>query len=193
MADLQDTLTLVMEENGDKDSGECLSLAEANEALISFLDSRPVFQTALPRTIRDKDRSKILPGQHGGVFTQFFLDDGTTLKINFWGGLRTPVGQDLKDNDRSLSISHTRRTEEVLGQITHLNWQMGKPNGLNIDSWIAYNPNNNGSFQQRDLIIDGVHIDCNPNISSEDSRFQSIKKGVLTPVDRLVRLVPTSV
>jgi hypothetical protein len=193
MADLQDTLTLVLEENGDKNSGECLSLAEANEALISFLDSKPIFQTALPRTIKDKDRSRILPGQHAGVFAQFFLNDGTILKINFWGGLRTPAEQDLRDTDRSLSVSHTRRTEAVLGQVTHLNWQIGFPGGSTIDSWIAYNPDNNGSFQQRDLLIDKVHVDCNPNISSNDSRFESIKKGVLTPIDRLVKLVPTSV
>jgi len=194
LADLQDSLATVAENNKSiLDSAELAAFRYADESLLSFVDSDPSFHTASPRSVREDDRKKILPGQHAGAFLQFGLSDGTTLRVNFWGGLRTVVSQDLRDGDVTLSNSHTIRTESVVGQRTHLNWQIIYPNGLVIDSWIVHIPDNKGSFTQSSLIVDGQGIDYRPFIESDDSRFEKIKKNVFEPIGKLVKLIPSSV
>lgn len=194
LADLQDTLATVAEGNTDiLESAELTAFKYADESLLSFVDSGPSFQTASPRSVREDDRKKILPGQHAGAFLQFGLSDGTTLRVNFWGGLRTIASQDLRDGDITLSNSHTIRTESVVGQKTHLNWQIIHPNGLVIDSWIVYTPDNNGSFKQSSLKVDGESIDYRPFIENKDSRFEKIKKDIFEPIGKLVKLIPSSV
>lgn len=192
MVALQDTLCLRVEECGEINGGEEDSIVYANNSLISFEDSNPNFKNANPRSIREDDRKKILPGQHAGVFLQFDLQDGTILRINFWGGLRTVSTMDYRDSDTSLRVSHTARTDEIAEQRTQLNWQLYYPNGPTIDSWIVYNPNDNGSFRQGILKIDGESVDCHPCISVKDSQFEQIKKGVFNPIEKLIKLVPSS-
>lgn len=193
LADLQDTLSLIVEEKSEDGCPEKEPFIYANNALISFIDSKPDFSTIKPRSIRETDRKDLLPGQHAGVFVKFDLDDGTTLKINFWGGLRTVTTHDFVDRDISLKKSHASRTEEIIMQNTQLNWQIICPNGPVIDSWIIYNPNSNGLFKQSALKIDGEYIDCHPSLPCEDKRFAQIKENVFEPINKLTKLVPTSV
>jgi hypothetical protein len=192
MADLQDTLSLEVTQ-GDSNAGEKDGFDYAGNALMNFANSEPIFLNANPRSIRDEDRKKILPGQHGGVYLAFSLKDGTILKINFWGGLRTVSGRDLKDQDINQLDSHTRRTDAVAGQSSHLNWQISLPGGPVIDSWVVYNPNNKGSFRQSVLEIDETEIPCQPWISADDPRFRQIKEGVFGPIEKIIKLVPSSV
>lgn len=194
MADLQDTLICVAEDSKGLTAEEIKALRFADVSLISFCDASPNFLTASPRSVRDEDRRKILPGQHAGVFLQFGLLDGTILRINFWGGLRITSTQDLKDKDLTLSTSHTRRTEDVLEQPTDFNWQLSYPrSGPFIDSWMRFNPNNKGSFQQSSISVDGEKVDCRPTILSDDSRFPQLKKEIFEPIGKIIKLVPNSV
>lgn len=190
---LQDTLSYIAEEILEPDTSEKTATIYANDSLLSFVDSDPNFVTANPRSIRDKDRKSILPGQHAGVFLQFGLKDGTILKINFYGGLRTLSDYDLKDSDKTLKFSHTSRTDQISIQKTHLNWQINFLGGKTIDSWITYNPNNNGSFQQSTLIIDNEYIDSHPGLSNNDPRFEVIKSTIFDTISKIVNLVPSSV
>lgn len=193
ISDLQDSLVLKIEENADIPPGEKTAFVYANQSLISFVESSELsFSTANPRSIRDRDRKSILPGQHGGVFVQFGLQDGTILRINFFGGLRTVSVSDLKDGDTSLRNSHTRRTDEVLTQATHLNWQINYPNGPVIDSWMIYHPNDR-VFQQSSLKIDGKYVDCHPGIGKKDKVFEPIHKEIFQPIGELIKLIPSSV
>jgi len=192
IVDLQDTLCMNFEENF-KTEPECTPFMYANNSLIQFLDANPKFIDAKPRSIRDEDRKKILPGQHAGVFLVFGLEDGTILKVNFYGGLRSLAEQDLKDKDTTLAKSHTIRTDNVITQNTHINWQINYVNGPIVDSWIVFDPNNHGSFRQSSLKIDGEYIDCHPGIADSDQEGQQIKNEIFTPIGRLTKLVPSSV
>ena len=193
IANLQDSLAYVVEKIPGIDAGSKASLEYTSASLCSFVDSNPTFKTASPRSIREDDRKKILPGQHGGVYLQFDLEDGTVLKVNFWGGLRTMSAQDLKDRDISLRFSHTSRTEEVLTQNTEVNWQIIFRNGPTVDSWMHYNPGRGGSFQQDALRVGGEGVDCHPSILNDNPMFNKLKEGVLNPINDLVKLVPSSV
>lgn len=192
IVDLQDTLSMKFEEKF-KSEPECTPLMYANSSMIQFADANPKFIDAKPRSIRDEDRKKILPGQHAGVFIIFGLGDGTILKVNFYGGLRSLAEQDLKDKDTTLANSHTTRTDNIIVQNTHINWQMNYVNGPVVDSWIVFDPNNNGSFKQSSLKIDGEYIDCHPEVKNTDQGAQQIKDEVFTSIGKLTKLVPSSV
>ena len=204
LVNLQDSLLLVaegtdkqraLEERSKEESPEISSLRYATDSLIGFSDF-PISSVVIrPRAIREKDREKILPGQHAGVFLQFNLEDGTILRINFFGALRSIDTTDLKDGNANFSLgrSHTSRTEEIIGQTTQLNWQVSYPNGPTIDSWVVYSPNNNGSFRQSILKMEGESIDIHPNLQNTDPYFKSIKEEIFTPIGQLAKLVPSSV
>lgn len=190
---LQENLTVDSEKNQKFGEAERNAIRYANDSLEFFIQSKPKFNTIGPRSIREFDRKKILPGQHAGVFIQLFLNDGSILRVNFWGGLRTTVGNDLRDNDTTNRNSHTQRTDEVTSQLVHLNWQIIFPGNQSIDSWMVFNPDNNGSFRQDDLQIENNKVDIHPLIKAKDSRFKLLKENIFSPIEKLVKLVPTSV
>lgn len=192
-ADLQDSFAVDVMGNSEMSENEKGAFDYAAQALVSFIDSNPKFIGASPRSIRELDRKRILPGQHGGISAAFSLEDGTILRLNFYGGLRIVTSADTHDADSSLARSHTRRTDSVLGQITHLNWQLSLPGGPALDSWMIHNPDNNGTFQQSSLIIDGQDIECQPAIKNGDTRFNQLKEHIFNPINKLVDLVPSSV
>lgn len=194
-ADLQDTMSLIIEGMPETDvpEGDKAAFIYASESIISFIDSDPKLLTVRPRSIREKDRNSILPGQHAGVFAQFGLEDGTILKVNFWGGLRTVSSMDVKENDLTLRRTHTARTDAIASQLTHLNFQIIYPGDSSIDSWISYNPQNGEQFCQSKLIVDGEPINDYPRISGSDPRFTQLKNEVFNPIKELVNLVPSSV
>jgi hypothetical protein len=160
ISDVQDTLSMAVELDPEAKNGNADAFNFANMALMGFVDSNPTFTVASPRSIRDKDRKYILPGQHAGVFVQFGLADGTTLRMNIMGGLRTVSPNDMRDTDTSLQISHARRTEVISEQKTFLNGQISYPNGPIISSCIAFDRNSNGSFIQKSLGIDSENIEA---------------------------------
>jgi hypothetical protein len=193
LVSLQDTLVLITEQSKDVGDEEKQALIYANESLMFFADSNNDFINARPRSIREEDRKKIFSGQHAGVFLQFNAKDATVLRINFWGGLRTVGTLDLQDSDKTMRHSHTIRTDRVITQKTHINWQISYPNGPTLDSWIVYNPDNQGIFSQSTLKVDGESVDCHPHLTVDDSRFDQIKSGVFGPIETFTKLVPSSV
>lgn len=196
IADLQDTLALVAQENTDLGDGEKASIDYAAQALVSFDDSEPTLIHSGPRSIRDDDRRKILPGQHGGVFLQYSIQDGTILRLNFYGGLRTIDTSDNRDTSIHPKSHHTARTDQIASQNTELNWQIIFTDGFSIDSWISHNPNRK-SFMQSALIQTEKNqpskIDCNPNINSNDSRYEDLLGSIKKPINKLISLIPSGV
>lgn len=190
---LQDSLTVDVETNKDFEDAETQAIRYANDSLDFFIKSKPKFSSIQPRSIREPDRRKILPGQHAGVFIQLTVDDGTVLRVNFYGGLRTTVANDLRDRDPRGTHSHTQRTDEVISQLVHLNWQIIFADNQTIDSWIVFNPDNNGTFRQHNLQFNKETVDVHPLITATDSRFNQLKKNIFEPIEQLVKLIPTSV
>ena len=191
MADLQDTLCLKLEGNEKSDSPEMVGVRYSSEALAAFADSNFELQTVNPRSIRDQDRRKMLPGQHSGVYAQFGSGDGTILKVNFWGGLRILTSFDLKDGDPALRRSHTKTTDKVLEQPVQINWQLSLPGGPEIDNWVVLNQEK-GFFQLSSLLIDHEKIDVHPTIPRADKYFNEMRTSICSAMRDLTSSVPSS-
>lgn len=191
IADLQDSLCLKLESIETSESEEMVAVRHSSESLAAFADGAFVLQTVNPRSIRDMDRSKMLPGQHSGVYAQFGAGDGTILKINFWGGLRVLSSMDLKDGDKALRSSHTKTTDRVLEQPVHINWQLLVPGSSNIDCWVVLNQFK-GFFQLSSLQLDSKHTDVHPTILRTDPYYEEMKTRLSTAMRDLTSLVPSS-
>jgi hypothetical protein len=190
LADLQDSLALKAEgcEGAEEVSG---FVSDAALLLCEAVDKKPKFGEAKPRRDSEKDRQRLLPGQHRGVHLEFGTDDGIVF-VNFYGGLRTAASGDWHDGDVSLTNSHANRTDAVLAQRTFLNVQLSA-GGRKVDSWIAFDMGGGGSFKQETLIVDDTFVDCHPAINSSDPNFEKMKRAIFDPIASLIKLVPNEV
>jgi hypothetical protein len=191
MADLQDSLCFMVESKGSAEGAELNAFQYSSDALSSFADSSPQLRAAKPRSVRDADRARLLPGQHSGVYLQFSAPDGTILFLNFKGGLRILSSGDLRDTDVFMKQTHTKTTDKVLEQPVELNWQLLLPGGPKIDSWIVLNQSTN-TYRLSSLEIDGDKFDIHPSLQKGDAHFDDIKGRISSATRDLTGLIPSS-
>lgn len=186
ICDTQDTFALLVKEDPEKTALEVVA-----NALLSFSESNPQLISARPRALRDNDRVKLLPGQHGGISLQFGLNDGNLLRINAYGGLRGFSGEDMKDSDTTLRRAHDVRTGSVLSQPTQINLHIKRPDdSVLFELWIVYDLNQRIRLDK--LSYEGECIDAHPVINSEDSRFGKLTSGFHKSLGTLVKLIPSA-
>jgi len=196
IVNLQDSLTLIVENNDAAEEEVRNALTHANETLSIFNDSYPEVVAVRPRRISIKDRGRMLQGQHGGVTVEYSVKGGAKLKVNFYGGMRIPATSDMKDTDIYQRASHAARTRDVASQPTNVNWHLsllGDEDGPRVDAWLEYIPGSKESFRQSALLVGGERVDVISSLGKEGYKFDEIKESVLSPIVRLTELVPSSV
>lgn len=185
VVDIQDTLTSKMTDSPEKTVCDVI-----NNTLSSFFDSNPKFVSAIPRRIRDQDRTKLLPGQHAGITLTFSLPDNTTLRINVHGGLRAFTNADMRDSDISLRQSHTKRTDAVLSQPSFINWHIRDSEGNILeDIWIKKSQTNM-NFEK--ILYNGEPIDIFSSINQETYGFKQISESFSKHINDLTRVIPSN-
>lgn len=185
VVDIQDTLTTNMTDSPEKSACEVV-----NKSLSSFFDAKPKFDSAIPRRIREQDRTKLLPGQHAGVTITFSLPDNTTLRINIYGGLRAFANADMRDSDLSLRKSHTQRTDAVLSQPTFINWHIKNADGEVIsDVWIKKTQPN---INVEKIILNQEKIDIVASINQGTYGFKDMSDAFSKNINDLTTLVASN-
>lgn len=195
LADLQDTLSMIVETDPrlSRDPG-AVALRESAERLINFSYLRSSLTHADLRFVRDRDKKKLLPGQHPGlhlIFTE--TTEHKTLDINFYGGLRVVSSTDYHDGDPTLVHSHSKTTDKVLEQPVDFNWQLSGPR-QSVDCWVRLNQHGSmfkkPSFQQGALVMDGETYDIHPTLSEGSSNFSNIRASLSSAIRDLTKMIP---
>jgi len=158
----------------------------------AFVDSEPEFISARRRVLRDKDRVKLLPGQHPGLGLQFSINTGDICRVNIYGGIRdadTPF--DLRDSilAKELEKTHADRTHQILSQHTELGWHIKDSMERKIaEAWMRYFLNTTFNFdrgsigEQDDIILVGARL------SGKDKGFDYFKNNLHSIVTGLIVL-----
>lgn len=162
-----------------------------SQSIISFSESNPQFTSAIARPPREKDKVKHLPGQHKGISIKFDLHTGETLFINFYGGLRAFSGEDLKDQDSALRHHHSKRTDDILSQPTHINWHISKPDQRRLcEVWTSYLTES--KFTLSHVFWEEEEIDLCCSIDNKTYGFGEIASGLQDSISALTTLIPSA-
>lgn len=173
---------------------ELLQAAEklqyALSALAVVADGESVSVTLRPRSVRNEDKVKPLPGEHAGVSAQFVSKEGVTTRLNFYGGLRDArSASDQHDSDISLRHSHASRTLTVASQPTHINLHMISPGETQpfFDLWIVRQPT---QLSLSTFEFEHVKHDIHPVITSKDHLFKPLTSQLHSAMKNLMLMVP---
>lgn len=172
--DVFDSLTTnIPESMPPKEKEEIETILETMQA---FIDSEYILINPHPRSPRSTDTIEFLPGQHKGISIQYVSESGDLGFMNIYGGMRdSNSGIDYVDQDRTLRVSHSTRTDRILSQPVQINFHMKDAKGEKLfDVWIAYRLNR--SFELKKAIGKNSSVDFSARLEQGDHTFEDLNR-----------------